>query len=315
MKSFITHILIFFVTGFVLAIGLEWVADQGLRTLPNTKFEEWKKLFDGDISSEIVILGSSRACVNYNPNEIEKLTELSTYNLGFNAASYNLQKKKYEIYLAYNAQPKVVIQNIDLSHFSPSNEVPETQQFIPFFAKKELRYFLNSYDNSSKELSFMPLVKYNTNLVFFVKGIMSFLGIKRPIFASKDGHTPVNKKYKADKFNLNRLKNADQIRVTDHDYNQVLTMIKDMALSSRVVLVWAPELEDRRVLVHKQMEGIQDKLKKLVAENEAISFLDYSKDSISFNKDYFYDSFHLNEKGANLFSNKLAMDLQNLVKQ
>ena len=114
---------------------------------------------------------------------------------------------------------------------------------------------------------------------------------------------------------MNRLKNADQIRVTDHDYNQVLTMIKDMALSSRVVLVWAPELEDRRVLVHKQMEGIQDKLKKLVAENEAISFLDYSKDSISFNKDYFYDSFHLNEKGANLFSNKLAMDLQNLVKQ
>jgi hypothetical protein len=41
-----------------------------------------------------------------------------------------------------------------------------------------------------------------------------------------------------------------------------------------------------------------------------IPYLDYSNDTMSFNKVYFYNSTHMNIRGAELFSKKLVMDLK-----
>ena len=42
----------------------------------------------------------------------------------------------------------------------------------------------------------------------------------------------------------------------------------------------------------------------------SIRFYDYSKDSICLDRSYFYNSTHLNKKGSEIFSKKLANDLK-----
>jgi lysophospholipase L1-like esterase len=42
-----------------------------------------------------------------------------------------------------------------------------------------------------------------------------------------------------------------------------------------------------------------------------IPFIDFSKDSMSYNKEYFYNATHLNKKGADLFTEKLIKKIKN----
>ncbi len=42
--------------------------------------------------------------------------------------------------------------------------------------------------------------------------------------------------------------------------------------------------------------------------------LDYSTDSISFNQKYFYNTTHMNYKGADAFTKELAKDLKKYIK-
>jgi lysophospholipase L1-like esterase len=46
------------------------------------------------------------------------------------------------------------------------------------------------------------------------------------------------------------------------------------------------------------------------ADDYQIPFFDYSNDSLCLNKELFYNTTHLNKKGADLFSKKLASDLR-----
>jgi hypothetical protein len=50
------------------------------------------------------------------------------------------------------------------------------------------------------------------------------------------------------------------------------------------------------------------------AETNNFIFLSYLNDSISLNKEYFYNANHLNIKGAEIFSRKFAGDIINYIK-
>ena len=54
---------------------------------------------------------------------------------------------------------------------------------------------------------------------------------------------------------------------------------------------------------------------KKYADQFNIPFLDYSEDSMSDNTRYFYDIYHLNAIGSEVFSQKLANDLKAYIRQ
>ena len=47
-----------------------------------------------------------------------------------------------------------------------------------------------------------------------------------------------------------------------------------------------------------------------IKNKHSLTFLDYSYDSISFKKEYFYNSLYLNKTGAEIFTRQLAHDLK-----
>ena len=79
-----------------------------------------------------------------------------------------------------------------------------------------------------------------------------------------------------------------------------------------MIFVYTPEHIEGQHFVSNRAEIMA--FYKKIADKYNIPFIDYSADSMCYNKDYFYNSEHLNLKGANMFSQKLASDLKKIIK-
>ena len=138
MRDFFKFIIeivgITLITGF----SIQYLSDNGLKNLKNSRFNDWKNIIEGRINSDIIINGSSRGYVGYNPKIIGNMLKLSCFNLGFNAGGYNLQQSKFDIYLKNNKKPKLIIQNIDLAHFGKNMVLPDKAQFLPFINNENI---------------------------------------------------------------------------------------------------------------------------------------------------------------------------------
>lgn len=287
------------------------MADFGLKAIPDSKFEDWNDIIEGNISSEILIMGSSRACSNYDPRIIQNQLNKTT----FNAASFNLQKLKYEVYMNNNEAPKIVIQNVDISHFNASEHLPDLPQFIPFMSDRSLMNTFSDMDSSIGRKHWVPLFKYNKNKLFFLRGLQSFLGSKKTLYSSFNGFSPVDKNYASDTHNLERLKklSVDSVQFSK-EFRLAIRDIDCLASQSIVFLVWAPIYQERLEISKTVIDMYKNKLATIAELHPQIHFVDYSDSSFSYDRNYFYDSFHMNSIGASLFSKELSNYMSLLIR-
>lgn len=315
MKSWLVYLFKFVLITFVLAFYLEMLCDNGLKKINNSIFGEWNKILQGRVNADVLIMGSSRAVVSYDPSVISKKSNLKSYNLGFNAGGENLQLEKLKIYLKFNQNPKIIIQNIDQAHFGFNKNLPEETQFIPFIENNEMKDFLIKYNSKYEYLDYVPLLKYNNYQSVFFEGFLSnFKSIKakNPNF---NGFIPVSKQFKLDEHNL---RNLEKVKIEQHDISgkvdKMLNFYSENLNSECLVFfVWAPEKVERlnqKFLSSK--EYVKTILKKKIKNNPNYFFIDLMDNPISYNQNYYYDTFHLNSNGAKIFSIEL---MENILKK
>lgn len=321
MNHFLFYLVKILAVTFCLAFAIQYFADSGLKKIEASIFQDWENLLQGDINSELVISGSSRGAVSYNPDILENITGLSSYNLSYNAGSFNLQYLKMETYLKRNKAPEIIIQNIDLSHFSRTNAIPEEFQFLPFLYDDDLRESLSEINNKYQIYKYVPLVKYNNHHSLLLKGILSGLGKDLKIYSTSKGYLPIDKPFEMDKHNLERLANLNYNASSILDlYSEGLDSTtsfykKKIPSSTQVFLVWAPEFKERRDTISAVTSLIRTEVRKRFKDMPNVLFLDYRNDPISEDSIYFYDSFHLNKKGSEIFSYKVSNDIKNILEQ
>jgi len=81
----------------------------------------------------------------------------------------------------------------------------------------------------------------------------------------------------------------------------------------KVILVYTPEYIEGQKFVKNREEMFKLFINLSLKYN--IPFWDYSNDAISFQKKYFYNSSHMNKKGAELFTNKLTNALKEYIEK
>jgi len=89
----------FFCLMVLVAFVLDRVFTVGLRRIETSEFGASNKVFSGQVNANIVISGSSRALVHYDPRIIQNITGLTAYNLGRNAAQTDMQCAFLKTYL------------------------------------------------------------------------------------------------------------------------------------------------------------------------------------------------------------------------
>jgi hypothetical protein len=319
MGKFLLYIFKILFFSFLVALFIQYLADSGLKKISDSIYADWNKILGGQLNSDLLILGSSRGYVSYDPRIIQKTTGLSSFNLSINAGSYNLQRLKLESYLVKNRNPKVIIQNIDLTHLSKSNYIPDEFQFLPYLNNQKLAKELSAINSDYRWNNYIPLFKYNPYKSFLVRGLCSFFGLKYSILPTIKGFAPKNPLFKKDKHNLKRLRELRSDSSNIQLFRKKLVITKEFLLkyktdSVKIFLVWAPEYKERLDIITSIVTPVKEDIVQMVSDMPGVYFLDFSEDPMSLKKEYFYDTFHLNEKGAMLFSTKLSIEIDKILK-
>lgn len=309
MKQFIIKTLKIAFLFYVLFWAIQLVVDQGLRLSKNEKYNEWNKIIKGKINADVVFLGSSRTYKHFNPKVFDKKLKKNTYNLGNNGISLDLQAIRNKAYFSNNTNPKIIIQNVDITCLNKTKELYNKPQYFPYYTLDNYK-ILSELDANVTLEYFIPIYKYRGFLNVFIDAYNGYLGkeentnhVYKGFSASGSvwNHKFENekKKLKGKKFDFSTLNLSGRYKVLEN----LIENLKQT--NAKVFLVWSPEYYERQELNGKTQQKVLNSFKR-IAEQKKVVFLDFTKDSLCLSKDYFYDSYHLNGKGANLFSNKVA---------
>jgi hypothetical protein len=290
-----------------LAAVLQWALVRGLTRYHASARGVWNAVVHGRINADIIVCGSSRALVHYDPAVIAARTGRSAFNLGRNGTWPDLQLIFLKTYLAHNRPPKCIVLNVDHTCFAVTKKVYDPGQYIPYLNEPAIFHKLVSLDNRYERMRRFPLlgvIEHRLSLTALA-GLVGIYGKEDHFngFApSARGWTGEFDKFKHDN------PNGFTIPIEEQG-PAAFSELVETALSShsKVVLVYSPEYFEAQVLTKNRNE-ILEQVRKIAA-HYGVEFWDFSNDPICYDKSLFYNSQHMNKRGADLFSRELGEKL------
>lgn len=285
---------------------------RGLHRLVTGDYGVWNKVVRGEINAQILITGSSRALCGIDCRPVSAAVNKSCYNIGLNGVRINLQLPMLKIYLKHNKTPSLIIQTVDIISLNYLNEIIRPERYIPFLNEDEIYYALCSIDKSfwrNRHLPLYSFAKYGTELSS--PALKGLFGINKGL-----GITLINGFYPKDIEWNNDFENFKKNNPKGVEYKidekciKYLESIIELAKSKGIdiVLAYMPEYSEN-IHYTKNRDEIFNIYRK-TARTQNIEFWDFSGLPMAGSTDYFYNSQHLNRKGAEQFSKALAERLR-----
>ena len=316
MKRFIQKACIYIVLLIVLAIGLDWIITRGLQQVDHFIYEPWTYIREGNHTHDVLIIGNSRAQGHIHPIILDSICECNSYNLGIEAYHMNMHILKCHYYLKYNHKPKLIIYQIDLAtiHNHPIKRGSNSEQFLPLFYNPFWRDKLEYLGYNKVDL-YCPLYRYFGYHTAIRYGMLEGLNIKHIVMS------PAEKGFKGWDELMAASITQDEIAKINQS-NRFTTNTDDL----KQFEVFIQECKDNDVaicLVYSPMytavqEGLIDRYVFENYLNEVstkydVPYIDYTKDvELCSNPMYFSSPGHLNLLGAEVFTTKLAHDIDSL---
>ena len=315
MKKFLLKIALFFCSVSIIAIASDIWISKTLATSESYAMGDakiWNDILDKEINDEVLIYGSSRAWRHFDPEVIEQETGMQAYNFGVDGHAFDIQHLRHELYLKYNKAPKVIIYSVDVNTLGMQKGLYNDEQFLPFFYSDSLfNAYTKKYTNFSSTEYHIPLTRYSGRkkaLTYFIKETIHWPQSKMRTKGFKASDETWNTDYeKARKNKTSYHKDIDQNMVKRFD-----SFLKEAhSKHISVILMYTPEHLLGQSLIENR-EAIISVFDSLAKANK-IPFIDYSKDTMNTNKDYFYNSLHLNAKGVKAFNTLYLEDLKKFI--
>lgn len=270
-----------------------------LKASNNREVEAWRDIADGNIRSDIIVMGNSRAFVQIDPHILDSVLCVDSYNLGMDASPINRQVHKYEIYRERCAKPKMIIQNIDVWSLLYGVGY-ELEQFFPFVWDRSFRKKFILKEPFTFAEKYIPFYRYH--------GIRPKSYFQSPPYMLYKGYQGQDKEWDGKMYV--RQESIDFIAndTTLCMFNSYLNKAKEENIV--VIFVYAPLYYGAKQKIsnidemYETYQGIADKF--------GIPILDYSDMWICYDTTYFYNAMHLNRTGAEIFSDSLANDIKYL---
>lgn len=271
----------------------------------------WNDIIHNKIDAELLVYGSSRAWVHFDPEFIFKNTGLSTYNFGVDGQSFDIQNLRHELYLKEKSV-KFIIYSVDVNTLNDPDGLYNDDQFLPFLLTKSfIRKRIRKYNNFSFIDYNVPFLRYMGRIKaqkYFIKDV---LNMPLPKMRNK-GFAARREEWNDDFAMAKREKNIYIKQVDKNTVERFDVFLQSAKRDSiMVIMMYAPEhiLGQSFVKNRSQIVHIFDSL----AQKNNIPFYDYSKGAMNKEKDFFYNSLHLNAKGVKEFNKLYINDLKNTI--
>lgn len=308
MKKFILKISFFVLLILLSLYPIDYIISKKLsvsKYYAEGELIVWNDIFTGNINSDIVIYGSSRAWVQFSPRIFEDSLHISTYNLGIDGHNFWLQYFRHKELLKYNRKPKQIILSLDIFSLSRRMDLYNYEQFLPYLLwNNEIIEYISSYNGFSFFDYYIPLIRYFGESDSFIAALLSFVNFRNSDPERVKGYKGRDWIWNND---LEKAKSASEYYEASIDsasvelFERFINECKKDEIE--IILVYGPEFIEGQLFVKNRKEVID--IFHDFADKYDLNFYDYSEDEISFEKLYFYNAVHLNKTGSEKFTNKL----------
>lgn len=314
MKYFIVSLLKFLLPLIVFLFGIEYIISGGLKKTDWNEYKEWNEILSGSINADLIINGSSRPLTAISPAILDSVLNLSSYNLALNGHEFYMENIRYLLYSKYNKPPKIIVQALDLQSLRTSARLPYPDAFLPYLNYELIETASEFYNNHFNYFDFnFPAYKYFYKYKIQFIGFCEYFNLKHFDYEKYRGFRKLDRPWDGltEKF-IAKNPNGIEIELDSIVIKLFDSFLQDCKRNNiNLILVYTPELIEYQNLTNNRLEIIS--VYKHFANKYDLNFLDYSKDSISLNKSYFYNTQHLNKIGSDVFSRKLSKDIRNIL--
>ncbi len=264
----------------------------------------WRDIYKGTIEAEMAIYGLSRAWVQVDPAILKEGVGKETYNFGVNGFPFPMQLYRHQEYFKYNKHPKQIVLCIDWFSFLQRKDLLHQEQFLPYMLfDYEFYDRFKTYEGVSLAKTTIPFYRYLGDVDLYKELFNESYEYR------EKGYKGIEKEFK-ESTNLKPFK-VDFDKQVLHDFVDFIEVIKKDNI--QLTLVVAPlyiEGQSRILNINEHLSVIDS-----ISKHYKLPLLDYTQDSLSFDKSLFYNNMHLNKTGAELFSTRLALDLKSIIEE
>jgi hypothetical protein len=302
-----------FIAGAVLcALTVQTALVYGLKHNRDGNVGIMNRVMRGEINANIVVSGSSRAMYHYDPRIIEAETHLSAFNLGRNGTKLHEQIQLLKIYLRRNRRPDYLVHNVDIAGLLENDDVTDAKQYVAWLDDQDVFGPLRDQKRYFELYRWCPLlgIARTGGMQAAVLGLFDRAGAQAD---DLKGYSPQDRVWNED-FEKFRAQNPSGVRwTTDRHKVQSLVQLLKLCLERGIqpILVLSPDYHETRGLFLNRGEALQV-FQEIAAELD-VPFWDYSEDPIASDRTLFYNSQHLNQRGATAFSESIAVRLKNRI--
>lgn len=308
--------LLFVAVFAVLATVLHFLLIAGLRRYEGgASFDVWNQVMDGKAGADILISGSSRALINFDCEAISRVTNKSCFNIGLDGSKINLDIARVKAYLKHNPKPKVLIQAAGIGELQYGGLL-RLYQYAPYLNDDDIYESLVSQLPEFWHYKYIPLYSfavYNSELVGrAVKGLFNIRALETdwPRKPRIRGFLSVDIEWtnEYDKFK-EEFPEGGTFEVLPKAVNvweELIELCRKQGIE--FVIVFPPAFNESVYRYTKNVDEIFGTYREL-ARKHNVAFMDYSRIPMTFEQKYFYNSQHMNYRGAAMFSGILAADL------
>jgi hypothetical protein len=300
----------FLLAGFLLFSGLQLVLNAGMRRIRSGMFGAFNRAADGKVNAEIIVSGSSRAAMQYDPAILSRATGLSVFNLGRIGAAPNVHTGILRFYLNHNRPPRLLVENVDLFALVSVDDLFDPPQYTPYLYDRDLYKALRRRYPQIWRARYLPLYGYAAGDSSFrhYLGLQALFGIQ-PQEDYEDGYYPVSWTWSGKFQKLIATKKTFQFRVTPTgvtDFEEFLSEAESRGIPT--ILVLSPLYRE-----YLAMESNPARIRAAFADLALLhgaEFWDMGDiPSISGDTGDFFEPDHMNRRGATAFSELLGARL------
>ena len=314
MKKFLIKLALFLLPIVLLAYAADIFISYNLKKsneFVKGEFNTWNDLYENNVNSKILIMGSSRAWVHLDATMIGDSLHTSAYNLGIDGHNFWIQNYRKVLAMRQNVKPKLIIQSIDVFTLEKRVDLFYSEQFLPYMlGNDELENVTKSFIGFEHNDFHIPMFRYYGKGKAVVEGLKMAFGAENPKTRIR-GFQGQEKGWNNDLDIAKAKLGSYTVKLDPSTVKLFEEYLKECQKKNiKVVFVYCPEyIEGQNFIANrKQMMDVYTKWSK----QYNIPFFDYSNDPISFEKKYFYNALHMNKPGAEYFTSKFIQDLKGL---
>lgn len=295
MKKFIINILIFF--GIVAVVDM--AAGKVFWYLQSTKAgggtgSEYYVCKGG--TEDILIMGSSRASHHYVAKQIADSLGMSCYNGGQDGNGIVMQYGRWKM-LEKHHTPKVIIYDVEPAFdLSINDNERYVDRLKPYSNESEVKHYIASLFPMERWKLFSQMYRYNYKFLEILSDCVRLSDVN-------NGYKPLYRHIRQELVQAPKAAPAKSMEVDKTKYQVLCKLVEEVqAKGSTIIFVSSPYWQS---IASPDMSAIRE-----IANKYGVTFIDYSGYEINGNPNWFADSMHLNDEGAEEFTKDITHQLK-----